>query len=465
MTVFAPLDLNALAAAGLVGPVDANGTRRVHKRRLNRSSDEENADVPLVPISSPEAGKAFVDIPNDLISLATLRYIGCDDDFATQLWEEWTSWPPDDILRETDDIIRGMPFIDFVSGHIEGRHIDAVDEDDQEWRRCMDACGVAKEFQDAIMDPVFKPIRGTESCVFWIVETMRMRYRGLEEIQTASREREMALRRASTRPLGSASAFVGQGDSLQRSGHHTTHSGNTGGRRSISSTQRLAPGIEKNTALSPEALSAMNAPGYIIVYKGVDQARINGLYDSDGKVIDLQPLISSAPSDFHRSENAFYFTISREIAIYYANYAKRRNKIDSVVIVQMAIPNSAIESLSETECLRVYWPSAEWKNLVFHCRKGRRLPSELRKFRQATLVIGTIANKPKKVYQKLDSAEHITEQMVLRTRDGRQAVQYVWSAEDGEQFLEEHGVQELKVFPLTAREHEEWYEHELLGGT
>ena len=190
-----------------------------------------------------------------------------------------------------------------------------------------------------------------------------------------------------------------------------------------------------------------------------------GLYDSDGKVIELQSLMSRAPSDFHRSENAYYFTTNREIAIYYANYAKRRNMVDSVVIVQMAIPNSAIDSLSETERLCVYWPSAEWKNLVFHCRKGRRLPSELRKFKQATLLVGTIANKSNKVYQKLDSAEQITEHMVLKTRDGRQAIQYVWAAEGGEEFLEEHGIQNLKVFPLTAREHEEWYENELLGGS
>ncbi|KAG9251633.1 uncharacterized protein F5Z01DRAFT_752748 [Emericellopsis atlantica] len=341
-------------------------------------------------------GKSPTAMPDSLISQATLQYIGYNEEIAAQYWKEWSDWPPGDILREPDDSIRGMPFIDFATGHIKRGQMDVVDEDDQEWYHRMDSCGIAKELQDAIMDPVFKRIRLTESCFLWIADTMRMRYRG-----------------------------------------------------------STSPSMERVTALSPAAESASHAPGYTIVFKTVDEARISGLHDSDGKVINLQSLISSAPSDFHRSESAFYFTIDREIAVYYANYAKRWNKVDSVVIVQMAIPNSAIESLSETERLRVYWPSAEWKNLVFHCRTNTRLPSDFASSDRLRL--------PNKVYRKLDSAEQITEHMVLRTRGGRQAIQYVWPVEGGEEFLEEHGIQNLKFFPLTAREHEEWYKNELLG--
>jgi hypothetical protein len=172
--------------------------------------------------------------------------------------------------------------------------------------------------------------------------------------------------------------------------------------------------------------------------------------------VRFERLLSSVPADL-LSENGCSFTRDRDIALYYAAYAKRRDGVDSVVLVQIRIPNSAIESLSETELLRVYWPSFEWKNLVFHCRRHRRLPSTLKKFRQAKLIIGTISTKPTMVYDRLDSPEEITERFVNRGRDGRLATQYVWPQQEGEEFLEQH--RQLRVFPLTSQEYSHWRSH------
>jgi hypothetical protein len=223
-SVLAPLDKANLINCGLASPITPDGTQHVHKRRLNRSSDEENAHIPLVPFSAPDSTDAFSEIPADLISEATLNYLGYNKETA-------------------------------------GRQHDTASDNDQEWYDCMNARGIATELQDAIMDPVFKTLRLTESCIFWILDTLEMRYRGLIAIQEASIERERALQRARSRP--------------SRSGTGT--GSNSTGQQSISSTQRLEPGIEQGTALSASALAAQNSPSYTTLFKGIDQAKINGM--------------------------------------------------------------------------------------------------------------------------------------------------------------------------------------------
>jgi hypothetical protein len=154
-----------------------------------------------------------------------------------------------------------MTFIDFLTGPVEDRRNDTTSEDnDQEWYDCMNAHGIATEFQDSIMDPFFKPLRLTKSCMEWVLDTVNMRYRGLEHIQRASDEREEALQQVR----------------LSRSSSPSIESST--GQRSSSATQRLSPDIEQDTALSPSALAVQNAPGFTTLFIGLDQPQINGTY-------------------------------------------------------------------------------------------------------------------------------------------------------------------------------------------
>ncbi|KAB5542964.1 hypothetical protein GE09DRAFT_232635 [Coniochaeta sp. 2T2.1] len=53
-TILAPLDSSRLESQRLLRPGNTHGSVRLHKRRLNRSSDEENYHIPLdVPQTSP----------------------------------------------------------------------------------------------------------------------------------------------------------------------------------------------------------------------------------------------------------------------------------------------------------------------------------------------------------------------------------------------------------------------------
>lgn len=187
-TILAPLDAVDLLDHGLLGP-GTTGTRLLHKRRLNRFSDQENRDIPL-DSSLSSAADAFAIIPVSLISYETLIYVGLSEAKATELWTSWLAQGP---RRETD--VGGLisTFKDFIVGSFENR-VDAISEDVQEWRACLNECGIAVDVQEAILDPDFEYICFSESCLYWVKDTFQMRYAGLECIRRTSREREKQLR-------------------------------------------------------------------------------------------------------------------------------------------------------------------------------------------------------------------------------------------------------------------------------
>ncbi|KOS37762.1 hypothetical protein ACN38_g11440 [Penicillium nordicum] len=428
-------DSVTLENSGLVSPPLSDGTRRIHERRLNRSSDEEEQHLPLTPVSIFSSSDSFVSIPDHLVSLAALEHLGYTSETATRIWEYWTNWPPGEPKRETDDTDDGVLFIDVAEGHLDNSP-DTCAENDAEWFHCMDLYGINRELQEEIMDPKFRSIRLTESCKFWIWDTFRLRNRALQAVQEASRERDMASRREASRPEQSSS--VGSE------------------RRSISDSLRMVPWLSRETALSEAATTAASrAPGHTTIYKGIDQARVTGLFDDNGNV-NFECLVSASRSDFSARQDDIYFVVDREVAEHYACYIKRRSTCSGVVIIHASIPNSVIKSLSAPDIQFIHWPSAEWKSLIFHCRNGKKLPSELRKYKLAKLVIGTICGKPNVVIGSMRSPDEITEQMVLKTSEGRHAVHYVFKGDDGDTLLEESS--SVTVFPLTSRQFEAWLE-------
>jgi hypothetical protein len=229
-----------------------------------------------IPLSSPAADDAFATIPVTLISYDTLLYVGLSGERANELWNRWTSWPAHGPRRETDPDDGGLivTFEDFIIGSFENR-VDAADDSVQQWLACLNRCGIAADVQNAIMDPHFDYLRLSQSCLYWVKDTVQMRYAGLEDIQRASREREMQLRRFATRP----------GDTQGGSGHGGHQGGPdiaTGSSSSVSHGQRSVSGFQqKNTSGigrdiwdSTTAMTARNSPGYTVLFKGLDQVAL-----------------------------------------------------------------------------------------------------------------------------------------------------------------------------------------------
>jgi hypothetical protein len=464
-SILGEVDVAILLNQGLLGPGRSNGSRRIHKRRLNRSSDEEYEEIPLdVSLNSPSAVDAFATIPITLVSWDTLEYLGLSTGKADEIWSEWTQWPVTGPRRETDPDDGGLQvaFIDLITARLEN-YEDVYEDNDAQWYQCLNVCGISTPVQAAIMDPNFKHIRLTESCIFWVKDTLGMRYAGLEDIRRASRQRELDLMRAAARPGGRSSSGSG-GSGNGRGGGRDGAAGQAGstrggsssqGRRSISGLQQqTTPGISSILWNSNTAMEVCNKPDYIVLFKGIDQGRIAGLFGDSGEIQNIEKLLSPPPSDFSGTRSLFYFTPDYKVAEYYAAYAKRRANCESVVMICVSIPQTAISNLKESDLHYLYWPTPQWKQLVWRSKTAKYLPAPLRKYRDSLLIIGNISKGAERMYEILQSWEDMTNASLLRvgsSNRGDLAVQYVFSGEEeGRDFITEHG--KIEVFPFSEAE-------------
>lgn len=329
---------------------------------------------------------------------------------------------------------------------------NAHGEDDTAWRHALALASVSQPLVDAIMDPVFKDLRLTADAQFWTTDTFDMRYASLKAIQRASRARSMEQARGGGGHRRAKSTATSTGNIASTS---STAFGHTRGSRSVSSVQQqTTPG----TPPIPWTLDLYDQLPYnsvnIVLFRGIDEARMNGLFDEQGQLARLERIISSAPSDFSGKRGRYYFTDNRNVAEYYASYAKRRGNCESVCMIAVTIPRDQIEALfrasnadtngdDAAQKLRAYdlrYPSPQWKQLVWRSKRATTLPTPLQKYCEALLLVGTTTKGDQKVFLEMDHWEMIDQRCVLSIRgpDGRkkEAVQYVFSdEEEADEFL------------------------------
>jgi hypothetical protein len=145
----------------------------------------------------------------ELISKATINYVGFNSDKTTEIYNGWNDWPPGPIIRETDPnngTCLEVTFLDWMKRHAGSLYTDRVWQDDSSaWLRCMEQHGIATELQHAIMDPYFKQVWLTGTCIVWVQDTIDGRYKRLRDIQRASAERERAMQHSDKELSGSLS--------------------------------------------------------------------------------------------------------------------------------------------------------------------------------------------------------------------------------------------------------------------
>ncbi|KAM7209845.1 hypothetical protein V8F06_014771 [Rhypophila decipiens] len=129
-------------------------------------------------------------IPATLISRETLEHVGFTKEKADELWSEWLNSAADDsdnARREGDSEAGqdGDTFKQFILDNVK-KETDTWDtwseDDDGPWYACLTHCGINTKTQEAIMEPAFRCLRESESYIYWICDTIGMRYGGLEFI-------------------------------------------------------------------------------------------------------------------------------------------------------------------------------------------------------------------------------------------------------------------------------------------
>lgn len=353
---------------------------------------------------------------SDTATFESLIAVGFSEHKARQIWAQWTNWPSGPPSREIDPFEGGlqMTFYDFFISSLEIDDGDTWSENDDEWRESLDNYGINRDTQNKIMDPNFRYLRLSRSARYWAKDTVEMRYTWLQRTAEASA--------AAADPVSTQSCK------------------NSGTTAEVSSQQRV------------------HFPGHVTLFMATNLGRARRFFDGQlnsnndsphGGQFNLKALGDlrcPAPSDFHGHSSVYYFSPIYEIARIQASYAKRRASDAKISILSVTIPYEKIKKLEGYEILRTHWPSPVWKELVWRSRRGQILSGDLRSYRGATLMIGTMAQKPDAVYQALNSGEDVTGDCVyLMEGSGfggprTPAVQYMFSAVEGEEFLRDHGI-------------------------
>lgn len=395
--VFHPLDAVARELDGSISPPRA-GTRKVNKRRLNKSSEDypEPTDLALA------VGELSLDdlliIPEVLFSVQTYEYCGFTSAVASRLWNLYQK--NKDEFPEYDNSEHRNYFLSFAFAFI-----DDVSEpsafQDQEWKGALQTMGFDSQTQDAIMLEEFTDLRRTETANFWAKDIVDIRLGGLEEIKRVSWERSQQADRR-----------------MQRAEREE--------RPSITSR---TPGMAVETARDAK----QNAPGSTVLWKGVAQHRTAGLFTPENTVQDFRAIVSNPPSDFSLS-GSYYWTVDKEIAMRYIKWASNKMVIGESVLLRLEVANHLIEPLQAPV---LQYPSDLWKQHIYSCRR-QHVPKELRYLLSKTLLIGHIGTGTTAIANLRDWREIGVRHTLRRKMDNGIATQYVFSGLNGLDFLNEH---------------------------
>lgn len=356
-----------------------------------------------------------IEIPADLQSQETYEFIGFNKETAATLWSHFIKAPdaPD------------MDFLDFAWYHIEESAVDDATSIEDDWIACMKGLGINLKLQNAIMLPEFEDLRATASCKFWLMDAIEMNYEALETLNERLRI-ELAHRQL-IKPMPGPRKSI---STLSRPPFLPV---------SISRKPVLDLYPERSPSAAPGGLiedeptpvlgTAVEAPlrleGHTMIWRAGTKTKGEAFYDSCTQKINLLA-ISRIPGDFSASNKVVYFTIQKETADRYAQWAKHKSEVSELAIVQVAVPETMIRSLS----VKYLWSDTdEWKKVIWYSRRGEQLPDDLEYLEKNDLWIGHIAASKNRKYERMSHYRQIQESDVLKVTvddEERKSIQWVF---------------------------------------
>lgn len=178
-------DARGLQEYGLLDLNYEIGYLELHKGCFLRHDDISDALR-----ESPPKPSDMLKIPITLYSRKALIWLGFSDEMADQLWRQWLELYKPKHFRAASTF-RDTILTYFRLPDVAGTSptLDTFTDDDNEWRQVLHAHGLSQQFVDMIMDPRFRERRLTESCKYWIEDTLRQRWDLLIKVHKTSRKR------------------------------------------------------------------------------------------------------------------------------------------------------------------------------------------------------------------------------------------------------------------------------------
>ncbi|MCJ1242401.1 hypothetical protein MMC14_010409 [Varicellaria rhodocarpa] len=356
-----------------------------------------------------------IEIPATLKSEETYAFLGFDEATADTLWLLYSN--------KSEDL--PGDFFEFVKWHIENPEYDDATSGRDDWDAVMRKIGISSRLRKAILLEDSADIRLTATCKFWLVDTMWMIWRILEDLEKDLSERkgEQELAKKNRPKAGSISSAPTIPDPISQ-------------RPTTSETQpkyaipTLA--IWPSSGSTPSVATAIEAPksmdGHTMIWRAGFRDRHRLFYDSETEAIDLTA-IASVPGDFSGTRRVAYFTPQRETADRYAVWTKQKTAIVNIVVVQIAVPWTFIEPLQQQH---LWFDDQQdlWRKLIWESRRGRELPKDLRFLYEKDLLIGHIASSIHSKYERMNTFTEIKEQDLLTImvdNETKKATQWVFN--------------------------------------
>ncbi len=436
-----------LEEEGLASPILNN------KRKLSTSSLSPPSSLPSRTVStashsdrdvSPANFAASfvseeindVEIPANLRSRETYSFLGFNNETAAKLWGRFVDAPADTPIS----------FLDYAVSHIDENETHDACTASDDWDFCLKAHGINDKLRTAILLPEFADLRYTASCKYWIIDAIVMGYEELEAMDEIIRLEAASLQCSRSRPgqklpsMASPKGRIPRTDPIPVRPHDSLSSTTPNptvspfsqsiGHNSVSST--TLPEASSSDTPIPIITTSSSAPsaidGHTMIWRATSRLKAKSFYDQVTQTISLQA-IATSPGDFSGDRSVTYWTTQKETADRYAQWCKRKMEVSVIAIIQVAVPNTFIESLT----VEYLWfgdsekPTNTWKILVWHGRKGLSLPKEIRYLEQRDLLIGHIASGVHAKCLHMIDATKIKESDVLTVEvDGEEKRSIQW---------------------------------------
>lgn len=347
----------------------------------------ENGDEPLqvggwirlrVSSVSSSDSEDIVNVPAVLESLEALIFIGFTDHAAERIFSRFSQ-----VLSMEDD----SELIEFIKGHVRSFPDAASGEED--WHEAMANMGIKAAVRNQIMLPAYQDLRETRTALYWVLDTLDAKYHYLKHL--------------SGTVLGSSKetdqGFVSLESRMEQSSS-SPQPKSAPSKASRAAAQSALPDLAWGTnerqilAWETELLQGGGKKRLMAAIRDPEEP-LNTINNR------LEEIRSAPRGDFSPDENLLYFSNQREVAYFYAEYARDRyleagEHLLDVGILHVILPKGLVADFVE-----LYGDT--WREFVMYCRLGlqKDIPAHLRYLTETPVIIGPVLKSNNAMVRRL----------------------------------------------------------------
>lgn len=367
------------------------------------SAESSKSSHSSMSMSHTEFGDASATKPPfKLESIDTFVLLGFAKVAADAIWGRYISQPDDmdrGVMKRNWMAFHKAGILDFALWAIHDPMVADADDSSDDWYSCMDRLGIGERLKTAIMLKEYEDLRYTATCKYWLKDAVQNVYDHLKHLNdepaaTPAKISRLSKSKSRKQPTPYTQPF----DDIEEE---------------PSTSERLEIANESAGRTIPEVATSIGAPSamelHTSIWRSGSRLKAQAFYNEVTGAIDPAAMITS-PGDFNLSQRSIaYWTPQRETALRYAKWARYKNPVVDIALIQVSVPEALMRRLTVSHI----WFSDEWKTVVWCGRNMRFLPPKLAELEEKDVLIGHIASGKHVKYVNMKDPTEIQERDVL----------------------------------------------------